>query len=235
VIGAALRGWPASVSMRSTSTGDLPVDLGRDEARELARQELSKPSYDRDTPITTRVIQWIAERIEDLLAAASGTFSSGLAIAVIVVIVVALAVLVVLRTGPLARRGARRAAPVLPDQRRTASDHRAAADDAAGDGDWNTAVLERFRAVIAGLEERGVLDTRAGRTADEAAVEAGAVLPGVAEILRAGATRFDAVRYGARHAGPADDAALRELDDAVTTARPGRPTEAGAAEFAVPR
>lgn len=212
---------------------DVPVDLGRDEARELAERELSKPSYDRDTPLTTRVIRWIAERIGDLVDAASGTLSSSVGVAAIVLVTAGLAAVILWRTGPLARTGSRRHEPVLPEHRRSAASHRAAADAAARDGDWPTAVTERYRATVAALEDRGVLDERSGRTADEAAREAGVVLPTVADELRAGADRFDAVRYGGVSAGPDDDTAMRRLDDDVAASRP-RAAGRDAAEFAVP-
>ena len=72
--------------------------------------------------------------------------------------------------------------------------------------DWRVAVVERYRAVVAELEERGVIDPRPGRTADEAAADAGAVLPAVAADLGAGARLFDAVHYGNRPASADNDA-----------------------------
>lgn len=233
----------------------VPVDLGRDEARDLARQELSRPSYERDTPIFTRVLRWIADQVERILDAASGTLSSRAGLAIIVVIAVAFAAVVILRAGPLARRAAEHTGAVLPDRPRSAAEYRAAADTAAARGDWTTAVVERFRAVVAGLEERGVLDPRAGRTADEAAREATAVLgdlPGPDGVsvtrvggssadaragggMHAGARLFDGVRYGGAAATQDDDRLLRELDRAVTDAKP-RPDQAAADPvLAVPR
>jgi hypothetical protein len=227
----------------------VPVDLGRDEARDLARQELSRPSYERDTPIVTRVLRWIADQVERILDAATGTLSSQVGLAVIVVIAVAFAAVVILRAGPLARRAAERSGAVLPDRPRSAAEYRTAADDAAARGDWSTAVVERFRAVVAGLEERGVLDPRPGRTADEAAREATAVLgeiplpdgagPGRAGgrdggAMHAGARLFDGVRYGGAAATQDDDRLLRALDDAVIAAR-SRPQAEGDPVLAVPR
>lgn len=203
--------------------GEPPVDLGRDAARDAAGRELSKPSYDRDTPLTTRIIRWILEQIERLLDAATGAFSSGMGIAIIVAVVAALAVVVVLRTGPMARSRARRApGPVLPEQARTAAQYCAAADDAARRSDWNTAVTERFRAIVTDLEQRGVLDARAGRTADEVARDAGTSLADVADDLRTGATMFDAIRYGGADARADDDSTMRRIDRATAEARPRR-------------
>ena len=82
---------------------------------------------------------------------------------------------------------------------------------------------ERLRATVRGLEERDLLDTRAGRTADEAAAEAGRALPTLADELRAAARTFDEVRYGGRTADAATDARLRTLDDAVRRTKPGTP------------
>lgn len=216
----------------------VPVDLGRDEARDLARDELSKPVYERDTPILTRVLRWIAEQIDRVVEAATGTLSSQLGLAIVVAIAVAFAAFVVLRAGPLARRAAGRAGAVLPDRPRSAAEYRAAADDAAARGDWTTAVVERFRAVVAGLEERGVLDPRAGRTADEAAHEASAVLgelPRPHGGMHAGARLFDGVRYGGAAASEDDDRLLRDLDHAVAAAK-RRPEHAGDGPvLAVPR
>ncbi|HEX6577528.1 MAG TPA: DUF4129 domain-containing protein, partial [Jiangellaceae bacterium] len=112
--------------------------------------------------------------------------------------------------------------------RRTADEYRRNADAAAARGDWRAAVVERFRAVIAGLEERGVLDRRPDRTADEAAADAGTALPSIDAPLAAGARLFDGVLYGDLSATADDDAALRRLDDDARTARPSRsPAPAG--------
>lgn len=215
----------------------VPVDLGRDEARELARRELSNPSYERDTPILTRVLRWLAEQVGRILDAATGTLSSQFGLAIIVAIAVAFAAFVILRAGPLARRADTRAGAVLPARPRSAAEYRAAADDAAARGDWTTAVVERFRAVVAGLEERGVLDPRAGRTADEAAREATAVLGELAPPggMHAGARLFDGVRYGGAAATQDDDRLLRDLDHAVAAARPRPEHSDDGPVLAVPR
>ncbi|WP_116947310.1 DUF4129 domain-containing protein [Jiangella endophytica] len=218
----------------------IPVDLGRDEARDLARQELSQPSYERDTPVFARVLRWIADQVDRVLDAATGTLSSRLGLAIIAAVAVGFAAFVILRAGPLARRVAGRPGAVLPGRPRSATEYRAAADDAAARGDWTTAVVERFRAVVAGLEERGVLDPRAGRTADEAAREATAVLGDLerpAGGMQTGARLFDGVRYGGVAATEDDDRLLRDLDRAVALARPrSRPRHNGDGPvLAVPR
>ena len=103
---------------------------------------------------------------------------------------------------------------------RTAAEHRAAADAHAAAGAWAEAVRERLRAVVRSLEQRAVLDERAGRTADEAAADAGRALPSCAVGLRAAAVLFDEIWYGGRPAGPESYAALRDLDAQVQATRP---------------
>ena len=212
-----LVGWPA----------DVPVDLGRDEARERARLELADPVYDAEPPLLQRVVEWVLQLLGELFSSTAGVLSGPIGVAVLVGLLVLVVVVVLRRTGPLARRAPTTGVLFSPGWR-TADEHRRDADAAAARGDWRAAVVERYRAVIAGLEERGMLDRRPDRTADEAAAAAGTVLPAIGPRLTAGARLFDRVLYGNRSATADDDAALRRLDDDARTARPSRsPAPAG--------
>lgn len=225
----------AGMAARVWLPADIPVELGRDEARELARRELTDPSYDAEPPLLQQVVEWIIERIQDLIGRTAGVLSGSVALRLLVVLLGLVIAVVILRMGPLARRG-KRTDPLFPIERRTAAEYRAAADAAAGRQDWSTAVIERYRAVVVGFEERGLLDQRPGRTADEAAAEAGAVLPDLANGLTRGAITFDGFRYGGLTATPADDALMRRLDEDALVARPAL-AESGSTQAvpAVPR
>lgn len=198
----------------------VPIDLGRDEARDLARAELADPSYDRDRPLIQRVFDWLIERLFDALGQASGAMSSSIGVAILVGAILTLAVVIIIRGGPLARRARGRHGPVFSDQRRTAAEHRRTADQAGLDGDWSLAVVERFRAIVAGIEERSYIEPRPGRTADEFADEAGAALPDAATDLTRAARLFDAVYYGDHRAGEGDDEFLRRVDAATAAMQP---------------
>lgn len=201
--------------------GGVPVEPGRAEAGRLAREELAKEIYQAHRPgLVRRLVGWLADKAGQLLDGAAGVSPGGLAgLVVVALLVVATVVAVRLRVGPLGRRSA--VDPTLfTGRRRSAADHRAAADGHAARGEWADAVRERLRAVVRSLEERALLDDRPGRTADEAAAEAGLLLPGCADDLRHGARTFDDVWYGGRRAGPEHDAALRTLDDRVRGTRP---------------
>jgi len=199
----------------------VPVDLGRDQAAQLAREELAKQVYrDAGPGLVERLVRWLLEQAGWLLDGAAGVSPGGYSGLVVVLLLVAAAVVAVrLKVGPLGRRAAREEA-LFVGRTRTAAQHRAAADAHAAAGAWAEAVRERLRAVVRSLEERAVLDERAGRTADEAAAEAGRALPSCAAGLRAAAVLFDEIWYGGRPAGPESYAALRDLDAQVQAARP---------------
>lgn len=112
-------------------------------------------------------------------------------------------------------------APALFDDRpRSAAEHRAAAEAHAAQGHWNQAVQERMRAVVRALEERALLDPRPGRTADEAAAEAGRALPAHTDRLRTAARDFDDVTYGGRTASEDTYRGLAALDGDLERAKP---------------
>jgi hypothetical protein len=198
----------------------VPVELGRDEAAQLAREELAKQVYrDAGPGLVERLVRWLLEQAGRLLDGAAGVSPGGYAGLVVVLLLVAAAIVAVrLKVGPLGRRAAREEA-LFVGRPRTAAQHRAAADAQAAAGAWAEAVRECLRAVVRSLEERAVLDERPGRTADEAAAEAGRALPSCAAGLRSAAVLFDEVWYGGRPAGPESYAALRDLDAQVQATR----------------
>jgi hypothetical protein len=118
---------------------------------------------------------------------------------------------------------------------RSAADHRREAERYAAAGAYAEAVRERLRAVVRDLEDRGLLDARPGRTADEAAHDAGHVLPTVSADLRRAARTFDDVWYGGQVADASTYSALVAVDDAVAAARPRATSPARDAAFLVPR
>jgi len=201
---------------------DVPVDIDRDTARARALSELSDPKYARERPgPLEQIFQWLYDRIMDFLDGVQSVVPGGfLGLLIILAVLVVLAVVVRLKTGKVARSGARGGKQVFEDRRLSADDYRRAATEAAAAGRFSDAVRDRFRAVVRALEERALLDVRSGRTADEAAAEAGALLPDVAQALREGARIFDDVHYGGRTGTEAAYRALSELDERCRRARP---------------
>lgn len=200
---------------------DVPVDIDRDAARRAAEQELSDPKYRDARPgFLQQIGQWLGEQLEKLLNSLSSGVPGGIfGVVLIVALLIVLVVVIRLRTGKIAR-AARAGRVVFGGQRKSAADYRRAAAEAAAAGRFDDAVRDRFRAVVRALEERALLDTRSGRTADEAAAEAGLLLPNVADRLRQGARLFDDVHYGGRDGTEAAYQALTELDERCRRERP---------------
>jgi uncharacterized protein DUF4129 len=205
-----------------TRSGDEPpVTTPRDPAREAARRELSKRMYHENDPgLLQRALNafwnWLGRVLD---AAASATPGGTLGLIVVGLAVVAVLAALWWRLGTPRRRPV--SAPVLFDDRpRSAAEHRAAAEAHAAQAHWNQAVQERMRAVVRALEERALLDVRPGRTADEAASEAGRALPSHTDRLHAAAREFDDVTYGGRHADQHAYDRLTELDRDLERTKP---------------
>jgi hypothetical protein len=210
------------VLLAAGGSGDEPpVTIPRDPAREAARRELSKGMYHENDPsLFQRALNAFWDWLDRLFGTAASAAPGG-AVGLLVVILFVVAVLAALwwRLGTPRRQPT--SAPVLFDERtRSAAEHRAAAEAHAAQGHWNQAVQERMRAVVRSLEERALLDVRPGRTADEAAAEAGRALPAQADRLCAAAREFDDVTYGGRSAGEQSYRRLAELDRDLENTRP---------------
>ena len=211
----------------------VPIELDRDRARELAREELADPAYASEPGLMDQLARWVRELLASIVEAATGTLPARVAVVVVIALVLIGVVVIVARNGPLARQHAIGTDPLFGAARRTAAEHRERADAAADAGDWNTAVVERFRAVAARLEENHVLPARPGWTAGETAREAAANRPDLRTELVDAAARFDSIRYGHHTARRADDEALQALDRALG-APPRRSAASGSAAAPVP-
>lgn len=216
--------WRASdrVLLAAGGSGDEPpVTIPRDPAREAARRELSKGMYHENDPsLFQRALDAFWDWLDKLFGtAASATPGGTVGLFVVILFVVAVLAALWWRLGT-PRRQPTSAAPLFDERTRNAAEHRAAGEAHAAQGHWNQAVQERMRAVVRSLEERALLDVRPGRTADEAAAEAGRTLPAHADRLRAAAREFDDVTYGGRNADEQAYRRLAALDHDVENTRP---------------
>ena len=199
-----------------------PVTPDGPTAQRWAVDELSRPEYQRHESLLVRFLHWLGQLFD---GAPTLGMPPGWAAVVVVAAVLAVVAVALLVAGPVRRtRRVRAVRPVFDDAPRSAARLRELADDAAARQAWDEAVVERFRALVRGLEERVVLAEVPGRTADEAARDASAAFDDgdLTGRLAAAARTFDDVRYGGRHAGPGDHDALRALDDGLRSRPPHR-------------
>lgn len=191
-----------------------PITPDREEARRWAEEELSKPQYPEAQP------SWIDQMWRDFLdwlnslegdgSTDGGTFAVPVIIALAVILIV-IAILVV-RPRLNARRRPAATGIYGKDPAVDAAAYRKRAQAAAGNGDWPTAVVEQFRALVRSAEERDIIESRAGRTADEAATHLGQVFGTAQSRLDDAAYLFDAVLYGKQAAKQEDFDSVRLLD-----------------------
>ncbi|MEV7631279.1 DUF4129 domain-containing protein [Microbacterium sp. NPDC089318] len=201
-----------------------------DEARRWAQEELSKPEYQAAEP------NWFDQLAADIAEWFFGLFSGDgtgavapFALTMIAIVVIAAIVVALLVWGrPRASRTVHRRADLLGEKDdRTAAQLRADAARRAGDGDWDAAVVLRFRALARGLLERDLIDPAPGATAQSIAREAASPLPGVTAELHEAASLFDSVRYLGSAASEADYRALAATDDEVQSTAPRLSAGAG--------
>lgn len=204
---------------------DIPVRLGRDEARQRAAEELAKAKYGGVPDWLVRVgddadrwIQRFLKFIFDIPFGRGTTTGISPGFVVVTSLVLLVLALVIWRVG-LPRWRARRTEQSLElDPAKPPADYRMQAQAYATGQQWAAAVRDRFRALVRELEIRTILDERPARTATEAASAASRSLPEHADRLHDGAELFNAVVYGDRRADADAYAAMVALDDAVTAA-----------------
>ena len=206
-------------------TADVPpLTPDEDEARRWAEQELSEPVYDIAEPTP---FDRLARAIADFFAwlfnpDVSGGWGSTFAVVIAgVVVVVIVAAFLIWGMPRINRRAApRRDALFGEAEHRSAAELRAAAAERARAGDWDAAIVLRFRAMARGCLERGVVDPPPGATVHGFARAAAGAFPALASRLETAASAFDDVRY-LRRPGTAELYDLvSSVDDEVSAARP---------------
>lgn len=194
------------------------LNIDGDAAHDAAQHELLKPIYPRPS-LTDRLTGWIDELLYKAFASSEWLPGGWITVALFVILSIA-AVIVIVRVARRTMRSARAGNDaVLDDRTRSAAHHRSAADTAAAQGDWTSAIRHRLRAVARELEESGVLDPIPGRTATELAVAAGAVRPELRVEFSSAAEIFNGVSYGDRPGSAEEYHRIVELDERLRGAR----------------
>lgn len=204
---------------------DVPATPDAEEAREAAVRELSKRVYHERPSLLEQIWAWLDEHLRlSQIVPGAPAWLSFLIVALAVAALLALLVLLA-RRFTLTSRARRTSTPLFDDERDAAALTRAA-DEAARAGDWASAVVERFRAIIRSLDERGLIEDYPGMTAHEAAAVSVAALGSLGPELSRAADLFDSVRYGKVVSTAAQDEWMRRLASDIAQARPASAREA---------
>jgi hypothetical protein len=197
--------------------GELRVpDRDPQQVREVVREVLSRPEFrPPHRSLTERLFDWVLEVIGRLLAALGGSGAGG-------IVGLLLLALVLVGVGVLAARFSRGltaspevAAAVPGGRRRSAAEWRAQAETQERAGAWREAVRSRYRALVADLASRGLVEEVPGRTAGEYRREVGRALPEAATDFAGATELFEVAWYGRSRTGAGEAARLRDLSDRV--------------------
>lgn len=216
----AARRHPASVAAQEPGGRLSPFIGTAEEPARVAREVLAQPEFRRPEPnLVQRAQAWVAEQLERILGRLSGGGRGAAVIGVVAVVGLLGLAASAVRFARGVTRDPGRSSRARPTPARTGAEWRAEAEAHERAGRWRMAVRCRYRALVAELAERGVVDEVAGRTAGEYRREIAAVLPAVAEPLGRATELFEAAWYGNRPTGEEDSADFRDLAHRVLAGR----------------
>src|SRR6266508_3478927 len=162
-------------------------------------------------PLLDRIWTWIVTSLGELLAElTASTAGSIIGLVVFLVILAVLGVLAV-RFVRTMSRSPEVAAAIVSIPQRSAAEWRAEAEAHEAAREWRQAVSCRYRALVADLASRGVVEEVPGRTSGEYRGEVSRNLPNASEAF-AGATEvFDRAWYGRQPTGEGEATSFRDL------------------------
>jgi hypothetical protein len=215
---AALAGAAGLVAvLAAPARSDPPAPAwDPDQVRRAVREVLAQPEYrSSGRGLVEMAIDWVISLIGLVVAALSGTGAGSLfGIGVLLLALAGIAVLVVRFSRGLTRdpeaAAARRGPPA-----RSAADWRAEAEAHERAGEWRDAIRSRYRALVADLASRGLVEEIPGRTAGEYRGQVRRNVPAAADDFATATEMFELAWYGGWRSGPPEAARLRSLADQV--------------------
>jgi hypothetical protein len=210
--GSAGAARPAAALL--TGPGDLPAPQeGPDAARERAREILARPELrPAPRPLVQRLLDEIGTLLGRILRGAGG---GNLVLSWSAVAVVAGLLALVLWRAARALQTDPRAGVALDGRRRPPADWRAEAAAHEAAGRWRDSLRCTWRATVADLAARGLLEEVPGRTTGEYRAGVARSLPVAADPFSRATRLFEDAWYAAVEVGPADAAQVRALGDQV--------------------
>src|SRR6266540_2818720 len=192
---------------------DLPAPA-RDprEVHRAVDEVLSRPEFrPASRPLLDRIWTWLLTHLGELLAGLTSTTAGSIIGLVLFVVILALLALLAVRFARTMSTSPEVGAAIVVTPQRGAAEWRADAEAHEASGQWRQAVRCRYRALVADLASRGVVQEVPGRTSGEYRSEVGRNLPNASEAF-AGATEvFDRAWYGRRPTDEGEAIRFRDL------------------------
>lgn len=218
--------WAAR-AQAAVLTGSAAADLRppqRDPtvARDAARRVLDRPEYRRPAPtLLQRARRWVVEQLERLLGGLLGSGRGATVFWVVVAAGVVVLVVVLARFGRGVTADPARRVTAATAGRRTPGEWRAEAESHEAAGRWRAGLRCRYRALVAELVERGLVDDVPGRTAGEYRTEVRERVPASAEPFEEATDLFEQAWYGNCPTGDAEAATFERLAGRVVSGTGG--------------
>jgi predicted lipid-binding transport protein (Tim44 family) len=201
---------------------DLPApSRNPDQIHRVVDEVLQRPEFrPAARPLLDQIWSWLLKGLAALLSGLGTTTAGSIIGVVVLVAILALLALLATRFARTMSRSPEVAAAIAAGPRRDAAEWRAEAEAHEAAGDWRQAVRCRYRALIADLARRGVVDELPGRTSGEYLGEVGRNLPKAAEAFGGATEVFERAWYGRRPTGAGEAASFRELAGSVLERSP---------------
>lgn len=223
----ALRSWPARLVVLLAAVVGLGVPAAAElrvperdpaTARQAAGRVLARAEYRRPAPsLLQRARSWAVRQLERLVGAVFGGGRGRVVFWAVAAAGLIATVVVLARFGRGVTADASRRPSTAAAGRRTAAEWRAQAEAHDATGRWRAGLRCRYRALVAELAERGLVDDVPGRTAGEYRQEVGDRAPAVSEPFAGATELFERAWYGNRPTGADEAARFDELAGRVLT------------------
>ena len=215
---AAAAGWLvlAIGSAAAAGPGDLPVPHeGPARARERAEEILDRPELRPEPrPLVERVLDELDELLSEVVGGLGG-LSPAAAWAIVAAVAALLGFALWRAVRALQGDAGARAGVGLDGRRRPPADWRAEAAAHEAAGRWREALRCWWRAVVAELASRGLLEEVPGRTTGEHRAALARSLPAAAADFSRATRLFEDAWYAAVDVGPAEVGLVRDLGERV--------------------
>jgi hypothetical protein len=201
---------------------DLPAqERDPQEIHRAVNEVLSRPEFrPAARPLLDQIWTWLVTRLSELLASLTTTTAGSIIGLVLFIVILALLALVATRFARTMNRSPAVDAAIAATPRRSAAEWRAETESHEVAGEWRQAVRCRYRALVADLASRGVVEEVPGRTSGEYRGEVGRNLPNAAEAFEGATEVFDRAWYGRRPIGAGEAARFRDLAGRVLERAP---------------
>ncbi|MEY2588305.1 MAG: hypothetical protein QOJ67_289 [Acidimicrobiaceae bacterium] len=205
----------AVAAVTAAAAGAAGDDRSPATVRDRAREVLGRDEFKDQTTLPQRVIEWIGDHFPTTSASSQGRGGSGLVGDVVLLVAAGGLVYLLVKVVRSIRRHPPRARPdsavIDVQERRTAAAWRKQAEALEAEGRWRDAMLARYRELVTGLVDQGVLADVPGRTSGEYRVELAELRPGLGAAFTEATDLFERAWYGGEATGAAENQRFRAL------------------------